>query len=160
MGVIGVSLFPVSKPASCIRLLEIACVAPQLCHQVAGGFQDIDGRAAGRDVGGSQRAGKQERPPLLPQMLDDDLLPRHKTSDDAKGLGKRADFHIDASVHMKVIDGAAPAFPKDSFAVRVVHHDHRVVFFRQLHQGRQRRDIAIHGKNAVGDDQRTAGSAG
>ena len=47
-------------------LFEIASVAPQLLYKVTGGFQDIDGGAAGRNVGRRERARKQERSPLLP----------------------------------------------------------------------------------------------
>ena len=63
-------------------------------------------------------------------------------------------------MHMEMIDGAAPAFPQNSFAVRIVHHNHRMVSFRKLYQGRKRRDISIHGKNTVGDDQRALCGSG
>src|SRR2546423_1706615 len=38
-------------------------------------------------------------------------------------------------------------------SMRVVHHHDAVVFFSEVAQLRQRRDVAVHGKNAVRDNQ-------
>ena len=63
-------------------------------------------------------------------------------------------------MHMKMIDGAASSFSEDPFAMRIIDHDHRTIFLGKLHKRRQRRDIAIHRKHAIGDDQRASSGAG
>lgn len=42
----------------------------------------------------------------------------------------------------------------------VIHHDGRVVSLRQRADLRERRDIAVHGADAVSDDQAGAGVPG
>jgi len=79
-------------------------------------------------------------------VLDNNFFSGDKASDHAKGFGKSADFHIDAAVHMEMIDGAAAAFPQDAFSMCVIDHNHGIVLFSQLDQSRQWSDISIHEK--------------
>ena len=58
-----------------------------------------------------------------------------------------------AAVAIKMIDCSAAISSKHSARVRVVHHHDAIVFFRQRAKLRQQRNVSVHGKHAVGDNQ-------
>ncbi len=136
--------------------LEVFGIAPKFVHQLGGIFQQVDRRETGCRIGDGHRGGEQERASALPQPLDDDRVPRHHAADHAEGLGHRADLHIHFAVQAEVIHDAASAVAKHAFAVRVIHHQQDVVFLRDLVDGGQGRDVAVHAEHAVRDDQRAA----
>ena len=55
---------------------------------------------------------------------------------------------------------AAPGRAEEARGMAVIHHDERVVSLRQRADLRERRDVAVHGADAVGDDQAGAGAPG
>ena len=55
---------------------------------------------------------------------------------------------------------AAPGWPRQPVAWRSSTHDECVVSLRQRADLRERRDVAVHGADAVGDDQAGAGAPG
>ena len=59
---------------------------------------------------------------------------------------------VDATL-VEIFRRAAAGVSDDAHGVRVVHDEAGVVFPFQLQKLRQRRDIAVHGENAVGDDE-------
>ena len=75
----------------------------------------------------------------------------------ADGFRECADLHVHAAVKTEVIDGAAPVAAQHAGSMGVVHHHDSAVFFCQLSQLRQRANVAVHGEDAVGDDQLAAG---
>ena len=75
----------------------------------------------------------------------------------ADGLRQRADLNVDATVQIEVVDGAAAVAAQHAGGVRVIDHHDGAVLFRQRGQLRQRADVAVHGEDAVGDDQLVAG---
>jgi len=56
----------------------------------------------------------------------------------------------------EVIDDAAPATAQHPLAVRVIDHQQDAQRLRDLGQGGQRRDVAVHAEHAIGDDQAAA----
>ncbi len=60
-------------------------------------------------------------------------------------------------MHVEVINGAASIVSQDAGGMGVIHHHDGAVFFRQIAERRQRADVAIHGKYAVGDEQLASG---
>ena len=56
-----------------------------------------------------------------------------------------------------MVDGAAPVAAEHAGGVRVVDHHDGAVFFGEIGELRQRADVAIHGEDAVGDEQLVAG---
>ena len=52
-----------------------------------------------------------------------------------------------------MVDAAASVLAQYTCRVSVVDHDHRVMLLRALDDPGQRRDVAIHGKDAVSGDQ-------
>ena len=108
------------------------------------------GRLARRDGAGEEEG----RALLLAQEVDDALLPGDDAAHDAERFGERPHFHIELAVQPKVVaDDAAPAVPQHAFAVRVIDHREQPVFLRHLVNFVQRCDVAVHRKDAVGDDQ-------
>ena len=58
-----------------------------------------------------------------------------------------------APVALVMVHGAAAVASKHAGPVSVVHHHDAVVFFGEVAQLRQRRNIAVHREHAVGDNQ-------
>ena len=56
-----------------------------------------------------------------------------------------------------MIDGAAPVAAQHAGSMRIVDHHDGAVFFGEIAQRGQRADIAVHGEDAVGDQQLLAG---
>ena len=52
-----------------------------------------------------------------------------------------------------MVHGAAPPAAQHARGMRVIHHHDAVVFLPKVAQLRQRRNIAVHRKNTVGNDQ-------
>ena len=52
-----------------------------------------------------------------------------------------------------VLGRAAAGLPEEAGGVAVVHHDQRVVAVGEVADLAQRRDVAVHGEDAVGRDQ-------
>jgi hypothetical protein len=75
----------------------------------------------------------------------------------ADGFRERSDLNIDAAVHVEMIDGAAAVAAEHAGGVGVVDHHDGAVFFGELAQRGQRADVAVHGEDAVGDQQLFAG---
>src|SRR5712692_8446390 len=75
----------------------------------------------------------------------------------ADGLGERAYLNINPAMHVEVINGAASVASQDAGGVGVIHHHDGAILFRQVAERGQRTDVAIHGKNAVGDEQLASG---
>ena len=61
------------------------------------------------------------------------------------------------SDHADVLGGAAPGLADEAHGVGVVDHDQRVVAFGEVADLVQRREVAVHGEDAVGDDDLAAG---
>ena len=57
-----------------------------------------------------------------------------------------------------MVNDASAALAKNTLAVAVINVDHRTVFFCQCCHLIQRSDVAVHGENAVGDDQFSLGA--
>ena len=69
----------------------------------------------------------------------------------ADGLGERTHLHVNAAVHVEVVNGAATIAAEDAGGVCVIHHHDGAIFFGEIAERGQRTDIAIHGKDAVGN---------
>ena len=63
---------------------------------------------------------------------------------------------MNPTVEVKVIDNPAPAFAQHAFAMGVVDHNQDAMLLSYVDNRRQRRNIAIHTKDAIGDDQAAA----
>ena len=101
-------------------------------------------------------AGEEEGPRLLAHVVDDHLLARDHAAHHAERLAQRADLHVEHAVQPEVVHDAAPAAAQHAFAVRVVHHRQHAVAVGHLGQLVQRRDVAVHAEDAVGDQQAAA----
>ena len=75
----------------------------------------------------------------------------------ADGLRQRADLHVDLAVHVEVIDGAAAVAAEDAGGVGVVDHHDGAVLFAERGELVDGADVAVHGEDAVGDDELAAG---
>ena len=103
------------------------------------------------------RRREQKRPRAVIEKVDQIAGAANVSAESADGFRERADLNIDAAVHVEVIDGAAAVAPQNAGGVRVVDHHDRAVFFGQVAERGQRTDVAVHGEDAVGDQQFLAG---
>ena len=69
----------------------------------------------------------------------------------ADGLRERADLNIHAAVQIEVIHRAAAVAAQDAGRMGVVDHHDAAVLLGEFGKLRQRADVAVHGKHAVGD---------
>src|SRR5258707_3430893 len=74
----------------------------------------------------------------------------------ANGLGERPHLNVHAPVNVEVVSSAAPVAAEHAGRVRVINHHDGAVFLGQITQRRQRANVAVHGKHAVGDQQLVA----
>jgi len=63
-------------------------------------------------------------------------------------------------MQMEMIHNAASALAQNAFAMSVIHQSHQVILFGNFHQLIQRRDIAIHGEDAIANDNAAPVGAG
>ena len=85
------------------------------------------------------------------------LLPtRDKSAGAAQRLAQRAHADVNAAFDSQMFGNAAAMFAEHAGGVCFVHHQHGGMFFGQLGQLRQRRQIAVHAEERIGDDQSSA----
>jgi len=61
------------------------------------------------------------------------------------------------AVSVEVVDGAAAIAAEDARGVGVVDHHDGAVFFAEVRERADRADVAVHGEDAVGDEEFVAG---
>jgi gamma-glutamyltranspeptidase/glutathione hydrolase len=85
----------------------------------------------------------------------DDLAARRRvaTSATAERLAERAGQDVDPVGDAVVLGRAPPPCAEHADRVRVVDHHQRLVALREVADLGQRRDVAVHGEDAVGRDQ-------
>ena len=162
IGVIGVSLAgvftpPILKPELAELLLQVAGVLPELLDALRLLLEDVEGGDAGRGDGRRMRGREQERPRAMIEKLDQVARAADVAAERADGLRERADLDIDAAMQVEVVDGAAAVAAQHARGVRVVDHHDRAIFLGQRAKAGQRADVAVHGEDAVGDEQLAAG---
>ena len=138
------------------RLPQHRCVALQLLHAPRLLAQQLERRHRGRHGRWRQRGGEDQRARGVDQVLRHLLVAAHVGPVGAERLAEGADDHVDLVLQPRLGHRAAPVRPDRAGAVRLVDHHARVVALRQLDDALQRRDVAIHGEDAIGHDQRPA----
>ena len=66
---------------------------------------------------------------------------------------QRSHLDVDAAVHLEMINRAAAIASQHAGGVGVIHHHDGAIFLRQVAERGQRADIAVHGEDAVRDQQ-------
>jgi len=117
---------------------EEVSVRPEPVDELGRFAQDGHSLDAGRCVGRGHGAAEEERPPALPQPLDDDRLAGHQPADDPERLAQRAHFHVYPTMQPEVIDDTPPAAAEHPLAVGVIDHQHDAVLLGHI-AGRCRR---------------------
>src|SRR2546426_10238351 len=138
---------------------EIFRVGPEFLDELFA-IRRIEQRK-GRLAGGRDRRrmswGEKERPSAQVQIVNQIARAADVSSHGADGLAERADLNVYAAVAAGMVHRAAPTAPENAGGMGVVHHHDAIVFFRQVAELRQRRDVAVHGEDAIGDQQLVAG---
>ena len=101
--------------------------------------------------------GEQEGPSAVVKKFDEIARAANVAAERSDGFRQRPHLNINASVQVEVVDGAAAVASQHAGGVRVVDHHDGAVLFRQRGQLRQCADVAVHGKDAIGDDQLVTG---
>ena len=141
-----------SNPSPLHARLPVARVLPQAVGERGVALHQVDSGDDGGDDGGRLRGAEEEGAGALGQPIDQPRAARDVAAHDAYGLGERAELDVELLVDAEVVRRAAPA-AENARAVRVVHHDGRIVLLGQIDDSGQRRDIAVHAEDAVRDDQ-------
>ena len=150
---IGVVLTPMSNPAEAIISLKRRALSHRRSTSSVEASRMSTRRQAGRHVGRGERRGEEEGAGPLTEPLGQGGGAGHVPAHDAEGLGQRAHLDVDPAVQPEVVDDAPPAPAEHSLAVGVVHHDQGLVGLGDGDDGVERGDVAVHGEDAVGDDQ-------
>jgi hypothetical protein len=120
--------------------------------QVVTLFHKIDRGDSGGANGRRQRVGEQIGSRPLAQQVDDGLRPGDVAADGtAKRLAERAGEDLDP-FHAEMVRRAAALWSHEARGVAVVDHDDGIVTLCQRGDLRQRGEVAVHGKHAIGRD--------
>ena len=162
MGVMGVSLAgvvrpPMSKPAAASCCFEVAGVVPEALDAFGLVFEDVEGGDAGGGDRRRVRGGEEERAGAVVEVVDEVAAAADVAAECADGFRERADLDVDLSVAVEVIDGAAAVAAEDAGGVGVVDHHDGAVFFGEVGELVDGADVAVHGEDAVGDEELAAG---
>src|SRR5271165_7520881 len=103
------------------------------------------------------RSGKQKWPGAQIEEVDQVAGTADVAAHGANGFAERAHLDVYAAVAAEMVDGAASVAAEHSAGMRVVDHHDATVFLGEGAKFRQQGDVAVHGENAVGDDQLFAG---
>ncbi len=110
---------------------------------------------------GGQRVGEEVRAGALTQPVDHLFLAGGIAAGcAAERLAQSAGDDVDPIHHAAIFVGATTVFADKADGVGVIHHYQRIVFVRQIADGFEVGDDAIHGEDTVGGDQLEAGAIG
>ena len=101
-------------------------------------------------------------PKALPTEHVDDLLPAggEAAHGAAEGLAEGAGEDVDAAVAAELLGDAVAGRADDTGGVALVDHHQGVVLLREVADLVHRGDVAVHGEDAVGDDDAEAAGLG
>ena len=156
-GMIGCDPGTRSNPASVISDRNSVALSRSCARGVVGARGQLErGERPGGHRGGDG-VGEQVGPRPLAQQVDDlavgaDVAARRAAERLAEGAGE----DVDAVHDPEELRGAAAARADEADGVRVVDHDQRVVPLGQVADLVQRGEGAVHGEDAVGDDDAAA----
>ena len=110
--------------------------------------------------GGGNRGRSSRRVDIRPRPIDQPLDQQPAAADEsagaAQGLAERADAGGDGLFHAEMLGHAAAAGAEHARGVGLVHQQHGLVPPGHLGKLGQRRQVAVHAEQAVGDDQAAA----
>src|SRR5271169_3959919 len=98
------------------------------------------------------RGGKKKWTGALVKEVNQVARTADVAADGADGFAERAHLDVHAAVAIQMVNGAAAPAAEDAGGMRVVHHHDAIIFFGQVAERGEIGDVAIHGKNAVGDE--------
>ena len=148
---------PMLKPSSSQLLLPEARVLPELLDalrlfsRTSNAAMQVAATEGGCDV--ENRNGRR----AMIEELDEVAGAADIAAERADSLRQRADLDIYAAVHIEMVDGAAAVAAQHAGGVRVIDHHDGAIFFGEVAERGQRADVAVHGEDAVGDQQPLAG---
>ena len=102
------------------------------------------------------RSRKKERTCAEIKKIDQVARTTNIAAHHADRFAQRADLDVNSPVHIEMIDRAASSAAEHARRVRVIDHHDAIVFVGEVAELRQRRDVAIHRKDAVGNDELVA----
>ena len=133
-------------------------VGEELAAQFAGVFHEVQGLERGRDDGRGQRVGEQVGAGLLAEHRHDLAAAGDVAAGGAaEGLAEGAGVDVHAVRDAGMFRRAAAAGAHEADGVGIVHHDQGVVLVGQVADRFERGQVAVHGEDAVGDDDLAAG---
>jgi len=109
-------------------------------------------RDAGRATDGGCDVENKTASPVI-EKIDEIARAADVSPESADGFRQCSYLDIDAAVHVEMIDRAAAVATEDAGGVGVVNHHDGAVFFRNVAEAGQRADVAIHGEDAIADQQ-------
>src|SRR5882724_1250415 len=99
------------------------------------------------------RRREQERTRAMVEKVDHFARAADVSTENADGLRQRTNLNINAAVDIEMVYGAAAVAAENAGGVRVVDHHDGTVFFGEVAECGERADVAVHGEDAVGDQE-------
>ncbi len=99
-----------------------------------------------------QPGAEDDLPAVGPQIFDHRAIARDEPARARQRLGKTSRDHVHLIAHAMMIRRSPPIAAQHAETVRIVHDDQRAEFFRQLHDARQRGNVALHRIDAIHRD--------
>ena len=137
--------------------LPEAGILPKFFDPLGFVFQNLESRDAGCRDGWRMRSGEQERARTVVEEVDEVARATDVAAERTDCLGESSDLYIDAAVDVEVIDCAAAVAAEHAGCVGVVDHHDGAVFFGEIAERREGADVAVHGEDAVSDEELFAG---
>src|SRR5581483_9566784 len=100
------------------------------------------------------RGGKNERTRAIDEIISQHARPADVTARSAERLAQRPHLDFDAVRNTTFLSETAAVGTEQTRGMGLIHHQPCAVAVLEFNQFTQRGNIAIHGENALRDDQR------
>jgi len=130
-------------------------VSPQLFAKHLGfsGFQQADRLRCGRRARRRGRGRENEAARAVHEEVDERRAPADRAARRAERLAKRPHLNVDALPHAQLRGEAAAARTEHAHTMRLINHEPCAEPLLELHDLAQRREVAVHAENTLGNDE-------
>ena len=138
-------------------LLEVAGVRPETLDALGFLFEDGEGGDAGGRDRWRVRGGEEEGAGAVVEVVDEVAAATDVAAKGSDGLGEGAYLHIDTGSALEVIDRATAVASENTAGMGVIDHHDGSVLVGEVAELVYRADVAVHGEDAIGDEELAAG---
>jgi hypothetical protein len=137
-------------------LLEVVSVGPEALDALRLGLENVEGCNAGSRDRWRVRGGEEEWPSAVIEIVDEIARAADVAAECSNSFGQRAYLHIDALRAVKMIHTAATIAAENPGGVGIIDHHDGTVLVGDIAELVDGADVAVHRKDAVGDEELAA----